>query len=119
MDKLLDIFFSYQGKMLRREYWYALIFVLIIANILGFYVGGVMAYVQQDPPPPNAIEPSMPLLMLVTIVLMLMVVAKVFLVAKRLTDIGIKKPWSLVSLIPVVGNMFAFIVGVIPSRPSV
>ncbi len=117
MNKLFNIYFSFQGKMRRKEYWFALIPIIIIANILGYYLGKEYAYM--DAYPLSESNSSMGLsLMLIFVLSVFLVVGKLFIAAKRCADMGISKFWGLVVVIPFIGDIFALIIGLIPSKES-
>ncbi len=110
MIKFINMFFSFKGCMTRTEYWLALIPILIVANILGYYIG----YDDLALETKNSIG-----LFICLIISILLILSKTFIVAKRLADIGIPKAWSIITIIPLIGDVLSLLVGLIPSKKLV
>lgn len=89
---------DFNGRSTRAEYWYVVLYLLIVGVILGLFgkFGMWLTY----------------------IFALVNLVPNIAIAIRRMHDIGKSGWWILISLIPVIGTIWYIILCVTPSKPE-
>lgn len=113
LDVLKSKFFQFSGRAPRREYWYFVLFSLIISFLIGLIdgVAGTMLTFGVDP---NGIPIQTGIIGLLFSLFLL--IPSIGIAVRRLHDIGKSGWWYLIVLIPLIGILVLLYFLVMPSQ---
>ena len=100
------LFFSFQGRISRMNWWVGLILLSVILGVVGFIFGFVGAMI--SPPGPNG-EPSGLILALTGLIYLVALWPSLAIGIKRFHDRNKSGWWLLITLIPIIGGLWYLI----------
>ncbi len=115
MNYYLEVFKKYavfSGRARRAEYWYFCLFNLLAVIALVFidaFIGGAMR---------GSSSTEAPVGLLTVIYYLAMIIPMIAVTVRRLHDVGKSGWWIFISLVPVVGGIWLFVLTVMDSTPG-
>lgn len=113
MDVIKNKYFQFSGRAPRREYWYFVLFSIIISLILGFIdaFAGTMLTFGTDPMG----QPIQTGLLGIIFSLGLLI-PSIAIGVRRMHDIGKSGWWLLLAIIPLIGALVLLYFAIMPSQ---
>ncbi len=100
-----DNYTNFKGRASRPEYWWAVLFLFLVNLVLSFICGAL----HLSPTATYIISGVWTLIILLP---------GLSLSVRRMHDIGKGGGWIFISLIPIVGTIWYFVLSVMPSEPQ-
>ncbi len=104
VQRFFSRYARFKGMSSRSEYWWAVVFQIIVAAILSVFV--------------SATDNSTGASIVMMIVELALVIPYLSIHWRRLHDAGFAGPWWFITVIPVIGSIILLIMCLMPTRPE-
>lgn len=104
VQRFFTRYFRFKGLSSRSEYWWAVLFQLLIAVVLGVLI--------------SVTDDSTAVYAVTLVVELALFIPNLSIQWRRLHDAGFAGPWWFLTFIPLVGNFIVLIMCLMPTRPE-